>query len=307
MAAARQSNQSDTANRVSTNSTTRRGGLGRGLDALIPAPEVTDRASSHQVPIESISPNPYQPRMSLDPNQLDDLSKSIRTHGIIQPLVVAESETAGRFVMIAGERRWRAARQVGLSTVPVVIKDVVPQAMLELALVENVIRADLSPLEEATAYRQLIDEFGLTQHAVATRVGRSRVSVTNTLRLLSAPDGVQAALNAGDITEGHARALLGLGNAADQLAALEVVRSRQLTVRQTEALVRRWLEQKTDIPSAPLTDQLHARLANKLEQALGTRVTFKQGRGGGGSLSIYYHSDDELNALYDRLVGDDPW
>src|SRR4051794_24500102 len=212
----------------------RRSGLGRGLGALIPVPTVTLSTSGPlEIAIELIEPNPYQPRTAIDQGKLHTLADSIRQHGIIQPLVVREFEP-GRFFLIAGERRWRAAQVAGLTTVPVVLKDASPRAQLELALVENVVRADLSPLEEAAAYRQLIEEFGLTQAAVAERVGRSRVSVTNTLRLLALPDRVQRALASGEITEGHARALLGLPTAADQIGALELIVERGLSVRQTE-------------------------------------------------------------------------
>ena len=221
----------------------RRGGLGRGLDALIPA-FGEGAAATLDIDIDAIVPNPYQPRVEIDQEALETLAASIRVHGVIQPLVVTHGQERGRYVLIAGERRWRAARLAGLGAVPAVVKEAVPRAMLELALVENVVRADLSPLEEAAAYRQLIDDFGLTQAAVAERVGRSRVSVTNTLRLLALPDRVQRALGAGEISEGHARALLGLATAADQVAALEWVLEKGLSVRQTEELVRRWAEAK---------------------------------------------------------------
>src|SRR6478735_1167388 len=229
-------------NTMSSNSgSQRRSGLGRGLGALIPAPSANSSASGPlEIAIELIEPNPYQPRSAIDQGKLHTLAESIRQHGIIQPLVVREMEP-GRYFLIAGERRWRAAQLAGLTSVPIILKDATPRAQLELALVENVVRADLSPLEEAAAYRQLIEEFGLTQGEVAERVGRSRVSVTNTLRLLAAPEVVQAALNAGHITEGHARALLGLTSAADQIAMLDVVIAKGWTVRQTEDAVRRWL------------------------------------------------------------------
>ena len=204
----------------------RRGGLGRGLGALIPtgSPVASQSVSSAtELPIDAIEPNPFQPRASMDPDKLQLLADSIRQHGIIQPLVVKASSRPNHFILIAGERRWRASKLAGLTVVPAVVKDAAPQAMLEMALVENVVRADLSPLEEAQAYRQLIEEFNLTQANVAERVGRSRVSVTNTLRLLAAPEQIQQALSAGRISEGHARALLGLSSSADQVAMLDVV------------------------------------------------------------------------------------
>jgi len=295
----------------------RRGGLGRGLESLIPSgPErptpASDGASNGiplEVPIEAIAPNPWQPRVHLDRQRLEDLAHSIRTHGVMQPLVVTNADEPGRYTLIAGERRWRAAGIAGLATVPIVVKDVAPQAMLELAIVENVVRADLSPLEEAAAYKQLIEDFGLTQADVADRVGRSRVSITNTLRLLNAPERVREALAAEQITEGHTRAMLGLGSAADQLAVLDIVLEKGLSVRQTEDLVRRWLA------GVPVTKQAHVerdadeiRLESRLRDALGTKVALKRGSGAsGGTITIQYYSDEQLQSLYDRLVGEELW
>ena len=259
--------------------------------------------------INAIEPNPYQPRAGLDPEKLQALADSMRAHGLIQPLVVRRGDERDRYVLIAGERRWRAARLAGMTSVPVVVKEAAPQAMLELALVENVARADLSPLEEAAAYRQLIDEFGLTQAVIAERVGRSRVSVTNTLRLLAAPEPIQVALTEGRITEGHARALLGLPTAADQIAALDLVLDRQLTVRQTEEVVRRWVAgERPRTGGGPGPDPETTRVEDRFRGALGTKVTFKRHRSGpGGALTIHCFSDEELHALYQRLVGDETW
>ena len=294
----------------------RRGGLGRGLDALIPAFGEGRPAATLDIDIDAISPNPYQPRVEMDPEALETLAASIRVHGVIQPLVVTHGPERGRYVLIAGERRWRAARLAGLGAVPAVVKDAVPRAMLELALVENVVRADLAPLEEAAAYRQLIDDFGLTQAAVAERVGRSRVSVTNTLRLLALPDRVQRALGAGQISEGHARALLGLPTAPEQVAALEWVLEKGLSVRQTEELVRRWAAGQTPSGAKPALDPmpesdretaLRQAFMDGLQRALGTRVGFRPGKEGGGTLTIHFNSDEELNALYEKLGGEDLW
>jgi ParB family chromosome partitioning protein len=285
----------------------RKGGLGRGLGALIPSyPDAEPRNATLDVDINAIAPNPYQPRTGLDPAKLQQLADSIRVHGVIQPLVVRRAEERDRYTLIAGERRWRAARLAGLTVVSVVVKEAAPQAMLELALVENVVRADLSPLEEAVAYRQLIDEFGLTQASVAERVGRSRVSVTNTLRLLTAPEQVQTALQEGRITEGHARALLGLPNAADQVAMLEVVIAKGWTVRQTEDAVRKWVtdpdRQQPDRPQNPLITSLEERF----QRALGTRVAVRQPPGASsGTVVIHFYSDEQLQSLYDRLIGED--
>lgn len=295
----------------------RRGGLGRGLDSLIPV-----RATPAQTPspdagsgaliaaaVDKISPNPYQPRGMMDRHKLEELAESIKLHGVMQPLIVTASREGDGYVLIAGERRWRAARLAGLTSVPAIVKEAAPQAMLELAIVENVVRADLSPLEEAMAYRQLIDEFGLSQADVAERVGRSRVSVTNTLRLLNAPEQVRDALSSNQITEGHARALLGLGNGPDQLAVLDVVLSRALNVRQTEALVRHWLSGGSPQREIRDRDPEEIRLEDRLRTALGTRVSFKKAAqgSGGGSLTIQFFSDEQLQALYDRLVGEELW
>ena len=291
----------------------RKGGLGRGLGALIPTlppEELATAGAGRAVDVNAIEPNPYQPRAVIEPEALQTLAASIRAVGVIQPLVVAEGPERGRYVLIAGERRWRAARLAGLAAVPVVVREAAPRAMLELALVENVVRSDLSPLEEAAAYRQLIDDFGLTQAAIAERVGRSRVSVTNTLRLLAAPESVQAALSAGEITEGHARALLGLPTALDQVAALDEVVERGLTVRQTEELVRRMLdgetvgERRAKRGPAPLPPVEQA-FVDGIGRALGTRATLRRGKAGGGALTLHFSTDEELNAFRQRLVGDD--
>ncbi len=289
----------------------RRGGLGRGLGALIPtgSPAASQSVSSAtELPIDAIEPNPFQPRASMDPDKLQLLADSIRQHGIIQPLVVKASSRPNHFIIIAGERRWRASKLAGLTVVPAVVKDAAPQAMLEMALVENVVRADLSPLEEAQAYRQLIEDFNLTQANVAERVGRSRVSVTNTLRLLAAPEQIQRALSAGRISEGHARALLGLSSSADQVAMLDIVTSRDLTVRQTEDAVRKWLANAGTKRSARERDLEEVRLEDRFRTALGTKVQFKRNpNGGGGALTIEYYSDEEVDALYRRLLGEDIW
>lgn len=297
---------------ANSRASSKRGGLGRGLSSLIPpTPAANAGSASLEVPVSAIEPNPYQPRATIDPDRLTTLVESIRLHGIVQPLVVNRGPAPDRYVLIAGERRWRAAQLAGFERVPVIVKEASTQSMLELALVENVVRADLSPLEEAAAYRQLIDEFGLTQASVAERVGRSRVSITNTLRLQAAPERIQVALNAGSITEGHARALLGLGTAADQVSALDHVIDRGLSVRQTEDLVRRWLGGQPPAPANPGRSARGAdelRLEDRFRDALSTKVTFKQrGAGQGGTLTIHYYSDEDLDALYHRLNGEDTW
>lgn len=305
---------SDTSRARATRS--RRGGLGRGLDSLIPttSPSAAESDTEHdtglrEVGIDDIVPNPYQPRSRMDRQQLEELAQSIRTHGLMQPLVVASNHPGDGWTLIAGERRWRASRLAGLARVPVVVMDAAPQAMLELAIVENVARADLGALEEAVAFRQLIDDFGLSQQQVADRVGRSRTSVANTIRLLGAPDQVRDALTAERITEGHARAILGLSHTADQLAALSIVIEKGLNVRQTEALVRGWArDDQTSSPAPATRDPDEVRIEDKLRSALGTRVALRKGsRGDGGSLTIQFFSDEQLQGIYDRLVGEELW
>ncbi|NLE75603.1 MAG: ParB/RepB/Spo0J family partition protein, partial [Chloroflexi bacterium] len=254
-------------------------GLGRGLEALIPQGEGAAPAGVAEVPVGQIEPNPYQPRQAYDEDALAELADSIREHGVIQPLIVTQVDAPDplappRYRLVAGERRWRAARLAGLLVVPVLVKEVTPQQMLELALVENIQRADLAPLEEAAAYTQLIQEFGLTQEAVAGRVGKSRAAVANTLRLLRLPNAVKAALAGGEISEGHARALLGLPNETSQRQALAHIRKHELTVRQTEALVRRMLRPQ---PAKPAPSPETRALESELRAALGAPVRLQRG------------------------------
>jgi ParB family chromosome partitioning protein len=271
--------------------------LGRGLDALIPsAPGI----GGQEVEVGRIDPNPDQPRQRFDQAALEDLAASIKEHGVVQPLVVARSAD-DRFRLVVGERRWRAAQLAGLERVPVVIKDAGNRQTLELALVENVQRADLNPLEEATAYQRLIQDFGLTQQQVAQQVGRSRVAIANTLRLLTLPDTLKRAVIEERITEGHARAILGLADKQTQLAVLERVEREELTVRQTEELVRRLAEGPRPRPVRVKAPDVAA-LEDELRQALGTKVTLRPGKRG-GRIVIEYFSEEEFQGLYDRLRG----
>ncbi|MBC7224029.1 MAG: ParB/RepB/Spo0J family partition protein [Anaerolineae bacterium] len=279
-------------------------GLGRGLDALIPQATGPEVPGVMEVPVDRVFPNPYQPRQAHDAEALRELAESIREHGVLQPLIVTEVRPDDpldppRYQLVTGERRWRAAQLAGLQTVPVLVKETTPQQMLELALVENIQRADLSPLEEAQAYAQLMEEFGLTQEQVAARVGKSRAAVANTVRLLRLPQAVKEALAAGEITEGHARALLALPEERMQRQALEAIRKRGLNVRQTEALVRRLLQPAR--PAPPPEPETRA-LEDRLRAALGTPVRLHRGRKG-GRLVIRFFSDEELQAIYERLVG----
>ena len=281
-----------------------RRGLGRGLDVLIPS-EDSAADGLVQVPLDRISPNPHQPRTVLSEESLAELADSIREHGVIQPLVVTQ-EMGGDYQLIAGERRWRASRLAGLETVPVIVKDAAPQEMLEIALVENVQRADLNPLEEALAYQHLVEDFGLSQSEVARRVGKSRPAVNNVLRLLAAAPAVQQALLDGDITEGHGRALLGLETEEAQTAALQTVLSRELTVRDTEALVRRLRGEVAKVQPKPTdAEDPHIQaLEARFQEALGTRVSVKHGKKK-GRVVIYYYSDEEFQSLYQRLTGEE--
>ena len=243
----------------------------------------------------------------MDADELNVLADSIRMHGVIQPIVVKPASADGHYTLIAGERRWRASKLAGLGEIPAVVMDVSLQAQLELALVENVIRSDLSALEEAVAYRQLIDEFGLTQADVADRVGRSRVSVTNTLRLLLLPDRIKLALDAGEITEGHARALLGLPSAVEQIAMLETVIQRGLSVRETENAVRAWVERKSSEANQLEPPKIRSELADseqRLRRTLSTNVTINRSTKGNGSIRIEFSSDDQLTELLDRIAGE---
>lgn len=272
-------------------------GLGKGLEALIPVGE--EATGIREVPVEDIRPNPHQPRMLIRDDELVELALSIQMHGVLQPLIVVR-EGEG-YQLVAGERRWRAAKLAGLTTVPVIVKDLAPQQTLELALVENLQRKDLNPLEEAAAYRQLIEEFGLTHEEVAQRVGKSRVAVTNTLRLLKATDAVQEALLNGRIGEGHARALLALEDPDAQVAALRIVLRQGLTVRQTEELVGRILQARPRQPTTrSATPEIQA-LEDRFRQALGTRVQVRPGKKG-GRVIIYYYSEEELEGLYQRFA-----
>ena len=285
---------------------TRKRGLGKGLEALIPVASGERPTGLTEVSVDDIAPNPMQPRQTLDPESLEELAASIREHGLIQPLIVSSTMpgmSSTPYQLIAGERRLEAAKLAGLSTVPVIVKEATSQEMLALALVENIQRADLNPLEEANAYRQLMDEFGLTQEQVAAQVGKSRVAVANTVRLLRLPAAVKSALAGGQISEGHARALLGLDEEEAQLRALKTVIKQRLNVRQTEELVRRMLaspQPRQEKAASPETEALERRFRERL----GTKVRlFRSKRG--GKLVIHFYSEEELQAIYDVIVGEE--
>ena len=265
-------------------------GLGKGLDALIPGGGETRHPAAPggvmQVPLEAITRNPRQPRTQFDAKDLEELAASIREHGIIQPLIVAPAR-GGNFTLIAGERRLQAAKKAGLEKVPVILRQASDRQLLEVALIENVQRADLNALEEAEAYQHLVKDFGLSQEQVADRVGKSRVAVTNTLRLLGLSPKVKQALVDDQISEGHARALLGLTSAKAQEAALQTVLKLGMSVRQTEGLVRKFGGEKQTKAKAKRASADVVDLERRLRSSLGTKVALTHGKKG-GAVTIYY-------------------
>ncbi len=284
--------------------------LGKGIGALIPgapprkqaeAPATTTGAPSalvQEVSLDAITVNPRQPRVHFDPQEIEDLAASIRDQGVLQPVLV-RSLGGGKFELIAGERRVRAARQAGLERIPALVKEADAGESLVLAIVENVQRADLTPLEEARAYQALIDEFRLTQEEVARRVGKSRPAIANTLRLLQLPEDVQRELEAGRITAGHARALLAVENPAARTALTREIVTRNLSVRDAERAAAR-TRAATTKPAAPDPDV--RRMESDLCRALGTKVTIHPGRDGAGTVQIEYYSNDDLARVVDQLL-----
>ena len=281
----------------------RRSGLGRGLEALIPDSERPSTIGTNYIPLERIVSNPRQPRSHIDQQELAELTASIKEHGVLQPLLVTFDELSGNYTLIAGERRLQAARQAGLDTIPAIVREVNEQQRLELALIENLQRADLSPLEAADAYRQLVEDFSLSHEEVAVRVGKSRTTVTNTLRLLKLAQAVQQALANGRISEGHARALLALPTPESQEAALRSILKQELNVRRTEELVRKLSGQKlVHVVQPPPPPEITA-LEERLRSRLGTKVKLNRFHKG-GTLVIHFYSDEELDALIEAILGE---
>ncbi len=278
-------------------------GLGKGLDALIPGGSSASSGGEGgvtQISIDLIQRNPRQPRQTFRENELEDLAMSIREHGVIQPLIVTPGRI-GMYTLIAGERRLQAARKAGLKTVPVVLRNASDQQLLELALIENVQRADLNAIEEADAYQHLAKEFGLSHEAISARVGKSRVAVTNTIRLLDAAPAVKQALVDGKITEGHARALLAINAIKGQEAALHTVVNLDLSVRQTEQLARRLSGVKPTAKKKISRNADVSDIERRLRASLGTKVALKHGKKG-GTVTIHYYSDEELDGLLEKLL-----
>ena len=280
-------------------------GLGRGLDALLGASDSTDPDDPgvlRQLPVEWLERGRYQPRREMDPTALQELADSISAQGVVQPLVVRPlDDDDQRFEIIAGERRWRAAQLAGLTDVPAIVRDIPDEVAVAVALIENIQREDLNPLEEAVALRRLVEEFGMTHQAVSEAVGRSRAAVSNLLRLLDLSPEVRERVQNGELEMGHARALAALPLDQQNVVAARVV-AKALSVRATEALVRKALagEQQQAKKQPPLDPDVR-RLQDDLADRLGASVTIQQGRQGKGKLVIQYGSLDELDGIIERI------
>ena len=281
-----------------------KGGLGRGLDSLfadVPSPSGED-ATVTSLPVREIEPDPDQPRKNFDEEALAALAQSIGENGLLQPIAVRPKKAAPGYTIIAGERRWRAARMAGLEEVPVIVKDVTDEQAAALALIENLQREDLDPIEVAEGCRRLIDQYGLTQEQAAARLGKSRSAITNTLRLLGLPDDVRQAVRRGELSTGHAKALLGLPSAEMMSAAAKQVVEKNLNVRQTEALCRKLAKPPKE--PKPVDAFIRPVLATEVEAALKevtgseVHVDYKNGK---GSLRIDFYSDDQLRRYADLL------
>jgi len=279
-------------------------GLGRGLAARISSNEMANTNNSfvENFDINNIQPNPYQPRMHIDPEELIEIADSIREHGVIQPLIITKDKNSDRYFLIAGERRLRASQLAGMKTVPVLLKDSSPQEMLELAIIENVQRKDLNPLEEAYAFKQMQDEFGISQDIIAKKMGLSRVAITNKIRLLNIPDEVKEEVLNEKLSEGHARALLGIKDRVSLIAAADLVIKRGMSVRETEALVRKINYGKgSTTRSWKKTDQVTDKFSTQLSQKLGyTAHISKMTKG--GKVVIRYNTTTELEDLMGKLL-----
>jgi ParB family transcriptional regulator, chromosome partitioning protein len=279
----------------------KRPALGRGLSALIPDAPVPPTVSAERgldVDIDLLRPNRFQPRTQMDDGRIEELARSIRANGVIQPIVVRQAGDG--YEIVAGERRWRASQRAGLLKVPVVVRDIPDDRLLGAALIENIQREDLNPIEEAHAYRRLADEFHLTQEQIAEAVGKDRSSVANYVRLLRLPEPVRDAVASGALSMGHARALLALPDHAVQQRVGQDVVERQLSVRDTEALVKRSLEPPK--PKAEPQTDVHTRAAEeRLRFSLGTRVRIVR-KGARGRIEIDFGSEDELQRLYEQLT-----
>ncbi|MGI5970487.1 MAG: ParB/RepB/Spo0J family partition protein [Oscillospiraceae bacterium] len=277
-------------------------GLGKGLGALLGDAALHDTEGSVMLPLEQVEAAPDQPRRRFDEQKLNELADSIKLHGVIQPITVRRLST-GYYRIIAGERRWRAARIAGISEIPALVVDVDEQTATEMALIENLQREDLNPIEEAEGFRKLISRYGLTQEEAASRVGRSRSAVANSLRLLSLPEPILEELEAGDLTAGHARAILKLEGSVSQLRASRIIRERGLSVRQAETFCAKMAASEKKIrpkPAKPLEADYMGDLERELSACVGRRVRIVSGKRK-GRLEIEYYGGDDLEALASAL------
>ena len=288
----------------------KRKSLGRGLDALLGQPGEVETKNQKQglteIPIEQIGPGPFQPRKQIDESQLNELAQSIKVQGVIQPIVVreraiADSHTGVRFEIIAGERRWRATQIAGLENIPAVIRTIADSEAVAVALIENIQRENLNPLEEANAFQRLIIEYEMSHQEVANSVGRARASITNALRLLDLPSSVQELVNKKMLTMGHARALLSIEDRGMQLEVANLIVEKGLSVREAEGLVRKIVEKKKPNQQKTMVDPDIQRLEKDLTNRLGARVSIKHRKTGSGTLSIKYSSSDELEGILSKI------
>lgn len=281
----------------------RRRALGSGLGGLIAADVQTPASGLREIPAAAIVANPYQPRTTFDTDAIEELAHSIREHGLLQPLVVTELPS-GDYQLIAGERRWRAARRAGLVTIPAVVKEASPQQQLELALIENIQRADLGAIEEARAYRALADDFGLTHEQIAERIGKSRSLVTQMLGLLRLPADVQELVMNGVLSLGHVRPLLTLKNDDEQSQAAHLIAERGMNARQAEALVTQWRDRQPSDGAEPAHSPIDPNDASAIEQlqnVLGVRIQLRRS-GTGGRIMLFWDNEEMLDMLYQRLI-----
>lgn len=276
--------------------------LGKGLGALIPVEKDSD--SKFTVPVSSIEPNPFQPRKNFNKEAVKEMAQSIEEHGIVQPLILRKTEEKDFYQIVAGERRWRGAKEAGLEEVPAIIRDYSDQEMMEVALIENIQREDLNPIEEANAFQRLIQEFGLTQEDLSTSIGKSRSAIANTIRLLNLPEVVQEYVSRGTFSMGHARALLSLPLEDQEEAANQVV-ALGLTVRQTELLVKEWKKDKKRRKSITknIKDQEVVSIEKGLEQYLETKVLIRPKTKNKGTIQIGYNTMDELKKIWSLVQG----
>lgn len=279
----------------------KRKALGKGLSALLPEVPEPGGERLAEISIDRIDPNPFQPRQGLEPKKIQELARSLAQEGVMQPVVVRRC--GARYQLIAGERRWRAARMAGIARVPAIVRDVEEERLLELALIENIQREDLNPIEEAGAYRRLVSELGLSQEQVAEKVGKDRSTIANLLRLLRLPEPIRKAISRGQMSPGHARPLLAIRDSSTQIEIAREIVEKDLSVREVERRIQAYVEPSAkEKKKAVLRSDPNTRAAeDRLRQALGTRVRIAR-KGRGGRLEISFHSEEELGRIYEILL-----